>query len=71
MTDVFLSTPCQCGFDRATIYDVSRIRCVGCNCDRGLLPREALILVATITQKFGEPPVVVVRQSSTIPPTRP
>lgn len=75
MTDVFLPTPCQCGFDRATIHDVIRIKCVGCGCNRGLLPREATILIATITAKFGAPPEVVVRKSSTAPapeqPTNP
>ena len=72
MTDVYMPTPCQCGFDRATIYDVTRIRCIGCGVDRGLLPREATILIASITAKFGEPPVVTVRKSSTLPaPDRP
>ena len=67
MTDVYMPTPCQCGFDRAVIFDVNRIRCVGCGADRGLLPREATILIATITAKFGEPPTVTIRKTSTAP----
>ena len=64
MTDVFLPTLCNCGFDRATIFDATR---VGCGADRGWLPHEAKILIATIIEKFGEPSMVTVRETSTAP----
>lgn len=67
MTDVHSPMPCRCGCDRATIFDVTRVCCAGCGGDRGQLPREANILIASITRKFGEPPMVTVRETSTIP----
>jgi hypothetical protein len=67
MTDVYLPTRCACGADRCTIFEVVRIRCVGCGRDRGLLPKEATILIASISEKFGEPPTMWLRETSTIP----